>query len=171
MTAACGPPICAPPGPYCALARPAQRNYEASAKASKGYRRGQLERQRPLHPVTHPDSGVTIHVLTQRVARAAGLLFRERLHVRRRRYLWFYCAFPPALHRSLAVIDLVDQEVRHFPETNAKAHAWTGDGRRVLVRRDDRVAPRAEADDAPVYVNELPAELVGDAPWPVWPVT
>jgi carbon storage regulator CsrA len=37
------------------------------------------------------------------------------------RYLWFYCAFPPGgdaeYGRTLGVVDFLDQDVRHFPET------------------------------------------------------
>ncbi len=35
------------------------------------------------------------------------------------RYLWFFCAFPPAAGHSVGVIDFLTDEVRHFPETLA----------------------------------------------------
>ena len=114
-------------------------------------------------PVTHSESGVTFHVLTQRVAPVQqGFYFVNDSMSADGRYLWFYCAFPPALHRSLAVIDLVDQEVRHFPETNAKGayvDPETGDAFWCEGTTVWRRGPGA--DDAPVYVNELPADLVG----------
>ena len=31
-------------------------------------------------------------------------------------FLWFYCAFPPNLKRSLGVVDFEKDEVYHFPE-------------------------------------------------------
>ena len=72
-------------------------------------------------PVTHPGSGVTVHVLAHRVAPVQqGFYFVNDSMSADGRYLWFYCAFPPASHRSLAVIDFADGSVRHFPETNAK---------------------------------------------------
>jgi hypothetical protein len=71
-------------------------------------------------PVTYPKSGVTSYVLKHRVAPVQqGFYFVNDSMSADGRYLWFYCAFPPALRRTLAVIDFVDQEVRHFPETNA----------------------------------------------------
>ena len=71
-------------------------------------------------PITHAESGVTIHVLTRKVAPVQqGFYFVNDSMSADGRYLWFYCAFPPALHRTLAVIDFADQAVRHFPETNA----------------------------------------------------
>src|SRR3954469_13044462 len=37
------------------------------------------------------------------------------------RFFWIYCAFPPGgdayYGRQLAVVDLVEQTIRHFPET------------------------------------------------------
>ena len=114
-------------------------------------------------PFTHPQSGVTSYVLTHRVAPVQqGFYFVNDSMSADGRYLWFYCAFPPALHRSLAVIDFVDQEVRHFPETNAKgAYVEPGTGDVFFCEGTTvwRRSPRAE--DAPVYVNQLPTELVG----------
>ena len=52
-------------------------------------------------PVTHPESGVTIHVLTRRVAPVQqGFYFVNDSMSADGRYLWFYCAFPPAQHYS-----------------------------------------------------------------------
>ncbi|MEZ4618023.1 MAG: hypothetical protein R2867_21280 [Caldilineaceae bacterium] len=63
---------------------------------------------------------MTSYVLTKRVAPVQqGFYFVNDSMSADGRYLWFYSAFPPALHRTLGVVDLVDQEVRHFPETNA----------------------------------------------------
>lgn len=114
-------------------------------------------------PVTHPASGVTSYVLTHRVAPVQqGFYFVNDSMSRDGRYFWFYCAFPPAMHRTLAVVDFVDQEVRHFPETSA-AGAYvdpaTGD---VFWYEGTTVWRRGpQAEDAPVYVNQLPAAIVG----------
>lgn len=42
------------------------------------------------------------------------------------RYLWFYCAFPPAEGHSLGVIDFLSDEVHYFPETLGSG--WMVDG-------------------------------------------
>ncbi|MEZ4634739.1 MAG: hypothetical protein R2873_33525 [Caldilineaceae bacterium] len=113
-------------------------------------------------PVTHPESGVTFYVLTHRVAPLQqGFYFVNDSMSADGRYLWFYCAFPPALHKTLAVIDLVDQEVRHFPETSA-AGAYvepeTGDVFFCEGTAVWRRSPHPEGE--PVLVNQLPPELV-----------
>ena len=114
-------------------------------------------------PVTHPESGVTIHVLTRRVAPVQqGFYFVNDSMSADGRYLWFYCAFPPALHRTLAVIDFVDQTVRHFPETNAAGAYVDPDSGDVFWSEGTAVwrrGPRVE--DVPVSVNQLPPEIVG----------
>ena len=114
-------------------------------------------------PFTHPESGVTSYVLTHRVAPVQqGFYFVNDSMSADGRYLWFYCAFPPALHRTLAVIDFLDRTVRHFPETNA-AGAYvdpdTGDAFWCEGPAVWRRGPRME--DVPVFVNQLPPELVG----------
>lgn len=115
-------------------------------------------------PITHPESGVTSYVLTHRVAPVQqGFYFVNDSMSADGRYLWFYCAFPPALHRTLAVLDLVDGTVHHFPETNASGayvdphsgEAFWSEGAAVWKR-----GPRV--DDKPVLVNQLPSELVGN---------
>jgi hypothetical protein len=69
-------------------------------------------------PVTHPESGVTIYVLTRRVAPLQqGFYFVNNSMSDDGRYLWFHCAFPPSLGRTLGVVDFQTGEVRHFPET------------------------------------------------------
>ncbi len=114
-------------------------------------------------PVTHPESGVTIHVLTRRIAPVQqGFYFVNDSMSADGRYLWFYCAFPPALHRTLAVIDFVDQTVRHFPETSAAGAYVDPDSGDVFWSEGPTIwrrGPREE--DLPVPVNQLPPEIVG----------
>jgi len=89
------------------------------------------------------------------------------------RFLWFYCAFPPAgsanQGRSLAVADLELNEVRHFPETGfldaspavdpATGEAYWCSGPEIWKR-----GPLAS--DRPVFVNRLPPALVRNRrPW------
>ncbi len=81
------------------------------------------------------------------------------------RYLWFYCAFPPSLGRTLGVVDFQAGEVQHFPDTQfsggASPHVDTPSGDVLwgvgpcLWRRGPQTA------DTPHCVNSLPPELIG----------
>ncbi len=114
--------------------------------------------------VTHPQSGVTIHVLTRRVAPLQqGFYFVNDSMSADGRYLWFYCAFPPALHKSLGVIDFVDQSVRHFPETSASGAYVDPESGDAYWCEGSAVWRRGPgAQDVPQLINQLPAELVGN---------
>ncbi len=116
-------------------------------------------------PITHPDTGVTIHVLTRKVAPVQkGFYFVNDSMSADGRFLWFCCAYPPSLKKSLAVVDLERGEVRHFPETQ-----FTGESPYVDATSGDvfwcegasmwRRGPQAV--DAPHCVNSLPTELIG----------
>ena len=89
------------------------------------------------------------------------------------RFLWIYCAFPPAGNanqgRSLAVVDLKLQEIRHFPETGfldaspavdpATAEAYWCTGLEIWKR-----GPLA--GDTPALVNRFPQSLARNRrPW------
>ncbi len=63
-------------------------------------------------PVTHPESGVTVYVLTHKVAPLQkGFYFVNDSMSADGRYLWFCCANPPALKKNLAVVDFEMQDV------------------------------------------------------------
>jgi hypothetical protein len=120
-------------------------------------------------PVTHPPSGVTIHVLTRKVAPVQqGFYFVNDSMSADGRYLWFYCAFPPSGNsecgRTLGVVDFLTGEVRHFPETQFGAvspyvDVATGD---VYWQYDRHVWKRGPQQDAPVErVNSVPDALIG----------
>lgn len=113
--------------------------------------------------VTHPDSDVTSYLLTHRVAPVQqGFYFVNDSMSADGRYLWFYCAFPPALHRTLAVLDLADQTVHHFPETNASGAYVDPNSGEAFWSEGAAVWRRGPTlDDEPVLVNRLPAELIG----------
>lgn len=91
------------------------------------------------------------------------------------RFLWFYCAFPPAGNanqgRSLGVVDFQLHEVRHYPETGfldaspavdpATGEAYWCSGLEIWKR-----GPLAA--DTPVLVNRFPADLARNRrPWRV----
>ncbi len=65
-----------------------------------------------------PVSGVESFILQARVAPFQQSFYYVNPSLSQNgRYYWFYCAFPPASARSLAVLDLVDGTLRHFPES------------------------------------------------------
>jgi len=116
-------------------------------------------------PFTHPESGVTFHILTRKVAPVQqGFYFVNDSMSADGRYLWFYCAFPPSLRRALGVVDFETGEVRHFPETqftgaspfvdSASGEVFWGEGASAWRR-----GPGAE--DEPHCVNSLPVDLIG----------
>lgn len=114
-------------------------------------------------PVTHPESSVTSYILTRRVAPVQqGFYFVNDSMSADGRYLWFYCAFPPSLHRSLAVVDLVDQTVRHFPETSASgAHVDPDTGFAYWCEGAAVWRRGPHADEGPEPINQLPPEILG----------
>ena len=71
---------------------------------------------------TDPVSGVVSYVLnSDRVPHTQSFYFTNRSITNDGRYLWMYCAFPPAgdanYGRSLAVVDLEEDTFTHYPET------------------------------------------------------
>ena len=121
-------------------------------------------------PVTHPESGVTIYVLSHKVAPVQeAFYFVNNSMSADGRYLWFYCAFPPAgtahLGRTLGVLDFHTHEVRCYPETqfgeaSPLVEPETG---AVCWMYDRYVYRRGPQADAPVeLVNAIPDDLIGD---------
>tara|TARA_R110002111_G_scaffold15385_3_gene40478 strand:- start:734 stop:1354 length:621 start_codon:yes stop_codon:yes gene_type:complete len=121
-------------------------------------------------PMKHEESGVTIHVLTRKVApvQEAFYYVNDSMSIDGR-YLWFYCAFPPSGNagrgRTLGVVDFQTGEVRHFPESQfgeaspyVDVHTgevyWQGD-RFVWKRSPLAIAPTE-------LINQVPDELIGD---------
>ncbi len=73
-------------------------------------------------PWTDPVSGVTSYLLSRRAAPIQqSFYFTTPSFTHDGRYLWLYCGFPPTgdafYGRQLAVVDLAEQTIRHFPET------------------------------------------------------
>ena len=78
----------------------------------------ELAESKLFTPWTNPDTGVTVYLLTKKVAPVQQTFYFVNDGMSRDgRYLWFYCAFPPSGSRTLGVIDFDRQQVRHFPET------------------------------------------------------
>ena len=65
-----------------------------------------------------PVSGQTIAILSTHVAPVQqGMYFINSGASDDHRYLWFTCAFPPAIPHSMAVIDFLTDKIHHFPDT------------------------------------------------------
>jgi hypothetical protein len=129
-----------------------------------------LTNRRLFTPFTHPETGVTIYVLTRKVAPVQEAFYFTNESVSADgRYLWFYTAFPPsataARGRTLGVVDLETQEVRHFPETQfgeASPYLEVSTGA-IYWNYERYVWKRGPQADAPVEaVNAVPLELIGD---------
>ncbi len=124
-----------------------------------------LSESKLFTPVTNPDSGVTIYVLTHKVAPVQqDFYFVNDGMTGDGRFLWFYCAFPPSPGRTLGLVDLESQVVRHFPETQfsdaspyvdpASGFVYWGAHATLWCR-----GPRESETVQPV--NSLPADLIG----------
>lgn len=63
------------------------------------------------------ESGAVYYVLSTHVApMQQAFYFVNPSMDDNARYLWFYCIFPPAPYRTLAVVDFTTDRVHHFPE-------------------------------------------------------
>jgi hypothetical protein len=127
-----------------------------------------LTHSRPFTPWTNPESGVTVYLLTHKVAPVQeAFYFVNDGMSRDGRYLWFYCAFPPsgsaAQGRTLGVVDFQEQEVRHFPETQFSSGSPFVDAAsgEVYWCMGDTIWRRGPARREEVArVNSLPKDLV-----------
>jgi hypothetical protein len=87
----------------------------------------ELSTSRLFTPWTNPDSGVTIYLLTEKVAPVQqGFYFVNNSVTDDGRYLWFYCAFPPAgsaaYGRTLGVVDFEQQQCGVSRRLNSSTH-------------------------------------------------
>ena len=105
-----------------------------------------------------PQSGMKYAVLSTHVAPIQqGFYFVNSGYSDDGRYLWFYCAFPPAAGHSLGVVDFLTDEVRHFPDTKGSGwfidpqtgNAYWGCSQGIFMR-----TPHPE--DKPVQIAKLP---------------
>lgn len=124
-----------------------------------------LETSKLFSPWTHPETGVTVYLLTHKVAPLQeAFYFVNESMTRDGRYLWFYCAFPPS-GRMLAVVDFERDEVRAFPETqfqSASPFLDTETGA-IYWGAGPALWHRGPEPDATMEcVNTLPPDLIGN---------
>lgn len=121
-----------------------------------------------------PVSGVESFILDRRVAPLQQSFYYVNPSCSADgRFLWIYCAFPPAGNanqgRSLAVVDFQLQEVRHHPETgflDASPAVDPATGEAYWCSGTELWKRGPLADDRPVLVNRFPSALVGGRrPW------
>ncbi len=132
-----------------------------------------LSASKLFSPWTHPETGVTIYLLTQKVAPVQeAFYFVNDSMSQNGRYLWFYCAFPPsgsaASGRTLGVVDFEHDELQRFPETQFQSGspyvdadtgvAYWSSGPAIWRRGPD-------PDTAAERVNALPEDLIQNRPF------
>ena len=125
-------------------------------------------------PWKNPETGVTLYLLTHKVAPVQeAFYFSNESMSRDGRYLWFYCAFPPsgtaAQGRTLGVVDFERQEVLHYPETQFNEASPFVDpvNGEITWGMGASLWRRGPAAGDPVErVNSLPEELIGARPVP-----
>lgn len=105
-----------------------------------------------------PESHVRYAVLSTHLAPIQqGFYFVNSGYSDDGRYLWFYCAFPPAAGHALGVIDFLTDEVHYFPETRGggfmvdpqTGNVYWGCAEGIFMR-----TPHPE--DKPVQIAPLP---------------
>ncbi len=125
-------------------------------------------------PWRDPETGIESYLLERRVAPFQQCFYYTNPSFSDDgRFLWFYCAFPPAGNancgRTLAVVDFERQEVRHFPETQFLDASPAVDFRtgEVYWCTGPEIWKRGpQTNDTPVFINRLPDDIVrGRRPW------
>lgn len=105
-----------------------------------------------------PESHVRYAVLSTHVAPIQqGFYFVNSGYSDDGRYLWFYCAYPPAAGQYLGVVDFLTDEVRAFPDTRGSGwmidpqtgNAYWGCSQGIYMRTPHPA-------DAPVRIAPLP---------------
>ena len=76
------------------------------------------------------------------------------------RYLWFYCAFPPAAGHTVAVLDFLTDEITHFPET--LGYGWMVDpltGNLYWACSEGLYMRTPHPEDKAVCIWPMPADI------------
>ncbi len=120
-----------------------------------------IENSRHFTKQIDPKSGMIFYTLSTRVAPIQqGFYFINSGCDDSRRYVWFYCAFPPASGHCAGVVDFASDEVRFFPDTYGSG--WmvdplTGE---LYWGNDSGIYRRSASPyDSPHLVAKKPPEL------------
>ncbi len=126
------------------------------------------EHSKLFSPWTHPRTGVTLYLLTQKVAPVQEAFYFVNQSISDDgRYLWFYCAYPPSgsagQGRTLGVVDFEKDEVHQYPETQfsgASPYVAPESGTAYWASGASLWRRNPDPSDIPECVNSLPADLV-----------
>lgn len=118
-------------------------------------------------PWRDPVSGVTSYILKNEAAPfQQSFYFTNTSLSKDGRYYWFYCAFPPAgdanYGRTLAVVDFLMDEIRHFPETqflDGSPFVDTDTGEIYWCNKYGVLKRTPDKDGRAVYIARLPEPL------------
>jgi hypothetical protein len=111
-----------------------------------------------------PDSGLVSHVLTERVAPLQQTFYFTNNGLSPDgRWLWFYCAAPPAAGRWLGVLNLETGAVYGYPETGFSdaSPMVMLDGSCLWMTESALWQRGPRPDDEVTCLNELPGDLIG----------
>ncbi|MBN1581815.1 MAG: hypothetical protein JXA89_14010 [Anaerolineae bacterium] len=124
-----------------------------------------LDKSKLFTPITHPETGLSLYLLTEKVAPVQqNFYFVNSGMTDDARFLWFYCAFPPSPVKTLGVIDFEAGTVRHVPQTQfngSTPYVDPASGTVFWGARESiwRLSP-TETDAMPDLVNSLPPDVV-----------
>jgi len=117
---------------------------------------------------TDPRFGVPIYLLTRKIAPLQQTFyFVNDPSGADGRYLWFYAAFPPGPTKSLGVVDLEAQEVRHFPETQflgSSPYVDAVTGEAYWATRETVWKRGPQPDGEVVAINSVPEVVLRSRP-------
>jgi hypothetical protein len=127
-----------------------------------------LTKSKLFTPLMNDESGVTVYLLTEKIAPVQqNFYFVNDGMTRDGRFLWFYCAHPPSPGRTLGLIDLESEEVRHFPEAqfdDATPFVDPESGFCYWCARDSIWCRGPHKSEIPQLVNSLPKDIVRARP-------
>ncbi|MFA6961754.1 MAG: hypothetical protein WC205_13450 [Opitutaceae bacterium] len=117
-----------------------------------------------------PVSGVESFLLSRRVAPLQqSFYFVNPSLTDDGRYYWFYCSFPPGGNanygRSLAVADLWENRIHHYPETlflDASPLVDLSTGEVYWCTGSEVWKRGPKPEDQPVFINRFPVELANN---------
>ncbi len=115
-------------------------------------------------PYTDPESSVTSYIMTKKLAPfQQGFYYVNDSMSADGRYLWFYCAFPPAQAKMLGLLDMQTGEINLLPETEFKGGPYVvpATGEIYWCMRDSVWKRGPGVNDKPEMIGSIPGEISG----------